>query len=106
MSTTAMDVWVKEIKEIMESARMQVASDVNRIMIETYWRLGRSIIEHEQDGELKAQYGKRILSELSKRLSLELGKGYSRSNLYNMRGFYASYPNFPDASGKLKIKKK
>jgi len=97
----SMDIWVKEIKEIMESARNQVANNANRIMIETYWRVGQSIVEHEQDGELKAQYGKKILSELSKRLGLELGKGYSRSNLYNMRGFYESYPNFPDASGKL-----
>lgn len=101
MNTTAMDIWINEIKEIMKHARMKVASDVNQTMIETYWKIGQSIIEHEQDGELKAQYGKKILAELSKGLILELGKGYSKSNLYNMRGFYVSYPNFPDASGKL-----
>jgi len=101
MTTTAMDTWINEIKEIMENARMKVANDVNQTMIETYWKIGQSIIEHEQDGDLKAEYGKKILTVLSKRLGNELGKGYSKSNLYNMRGFYIAYPNFPDASGKL-----
>ena len=91
---TAMDIWINEIKEIMEHARLKVANDINQIMIETYWKIGQSIIEHEQGGELKAEYGKKILTILSKRLTNELGKGYSKSNLYNMRGFYTSLSKF------------
>ena len=101
MGHTAMDKWIDEIKEIMKAARQRIASDVNNIMLETYWHIGKSIVEHEQDGEIKAQYGKRVLSELSKRLTLELGKGYSKSNLYNMRDFYIIYPKFQLPSGKL-----
>jgi len=101
MSYSAMDKWVDEIKSIMEAARNQAAHDLNNIMIATYWRLGQSIVENEQKGELKAQYGKRVLSELSKRLTLELGKGYSKSNLYNMRDFYVVYPQFQNPIGKL-----
>ena len=101
MPYSAMDKWVDEIKSIMEKARNQVAQDLNNIMIATYWQLGQSIVENEQNGELKAQYGKRVLSELSKRLTLELGKGYSKSNLYNMRDFYAVYPKFQSPIGKL-----
>jgi len=101
MIQAAMDVWISEIKEIMEIARNKVARDVNDTMLHAYWHIGKSIVEHEQNGELKAQYGKRVLSELSKRLTLELGKGYSRSNLYNMRDFFTSYPKMQMLSGKL-----
>jgi len=103
MTATTMDIWINEIKEIMEHARLRVANDVNQIMIETYWKIGQSIIEREQDGELKAEYGKKILTTLSKRLTNELGKGYSRSNLYNMRSFYTAYPKIPDTSKKLTL---
>jgi predicted nuclease of restriction endonuclease-like (RecB) superfamily len=101
MEHTAMDRWVEEIKEIMATARQKISNDVNRVIIETSWRLGKSIVENEQNGELKAQYGKKVLAELSKRLTLELGKGYSKSNLYNMRDFYIVYPKFQTLSGKL-----
>jgi len=96
-----MDKWIEEIKMIMETARQRIAGDVNNIMLETYWRLGKSIVENEQNGDIKAQYGKRILTELSKRLTVELGKGYSKSNLYNMRDFYIVYPEFQMPLGKL-----
>ena len=101
MEHTAMDRWIEEIKEIMETARQRIAGDVNSVMLEVYWRLGKSIVENEQNGEIKAQYGKRVLAELSKRLTLELGKGFSKSNLYNMRDLYIVYPKFQMPSGKL-----
>ena len=96
-----MDIWIDEIRMIMEAARQRVARDVNTVMLEAYWHIGKSIVENEQNGEFKAQYGKQLLTELSKRLTLELGRGYSKSNLYNMRGFYESYPIFQIQSGKL-----
>ena len=101
MESTAMDRWIDEIKEIIKTARQRVSHSVNTVMLEAYWLLGKSIVDHEQNGELKAQYGKKVLSELSKRLTLELGKGYSKSNLYNMRDFYNVYPIFQLSSGKL-----
>jgi predicted nuclease of restriction endonuclease-like (RecB) superfamily len=101
MEYTAMDKWIEEIKEIMSKARQRIASDVNSVMLDTYWQVGKSIVENEQDGELKAQYGKRVLAELSKRLTFELGRGYSKSNLYNMRDLYIAYPKFQMLSGKL-----
>lgn len=96
-----MERLVDEIKSIMSGARQRVAGNVNTIMLATYWEVGRTIVESEQNGVLKAQYGKRIISELSKRLTIELGKGYSKSNLYNMRDFYTTYPKFQMPSGKL-----
>ena len=101
MDNTAMDRWIEEIKKIMETARQRIASNINGVMLDTYWQLGKSIIENEQDGEIKAQYGKKVLAELSKRLTHELGKGYSRSNLYNMRDLYIIYPKFQMLSGVL-----
>jgi predicted nuclease of restriction endonuclease-like (RecB) superfamily len=101
MEYTAMDKWIEEIKEIMAKARQRIAYDVNGVMLDTYWQLGKSIVENEQNGELKAQYGKKVLVELSKRLTIELGRGYSRSNLYNMRDLFITYPKFQMLSGKL-----
>ena len=101
MKATTMDKWIEEIKEIMAKARQKIASDINSIMLDTYWQVGKSIVGNEQNGELKAQYGKRVLAELSKRLTLELGRGYSRSNLYNMRDLYIAYPKFQMLSGIL-----
>ena len=96
-----MDKWIEEIKEIMAKARQRIANDVNGVMLDTYWQVGKSIVENEQNGELKAQYGKRVLAEFSKRMTLELGRGYSKSNLYNMRDLYIAYPKFQMLSGKL-----
>ena len=70
-------------------------------MVETYWNIGKYIIEFEQKGNIKAEYGKQLLVRLSKDLKLRLGKGYSRSNLYNMRKMYELYPIFQPLAGKL-----
>ena len=96
-----MDLLVAEIRSIMETARANVSHEINTTMLATYWQVGRTIVEREQDGRLKAEYGKKLLPELSKRLTQELGRGYSRSNLYNMRELYLRYPKIQMASGKL-----
>lgn len=101
MSNNEMELLIAEIKEIMAQARSSVAREVNSTMLRSYWEIGKRIVEREQNGELKAEYGKRLLTELSKRLTTELGKGYSRSNLYNMREVYLTYPTFQMPSGKL-----
>ena len=89
------------IKILMENARKDVVKQVNSILVSTYWEIGRIIIEEEQKRSDRAEYGKQLLIELSKKLSKEYGKGFSRSNLQNMRNFYLLYPICQTVSGKL-----
>lgn len=89
------------IKELMDNARSKVAREVNNILIQTYWEIGRIIVEDEQGNSDRAEYGKQLVTDLSKRLTKEYGKGFSRSNLQNMRNFYLSYPICQTLSGKL-----
>ena len=89
------------IKELMDNARNRVAREVNNILIQTYWEIGRIIIEEEQGNSERAEYGKQLITDLSKKLTKEYGKGFSRSNLQNMRNFYLSYPICQTVSGKL-----
>ena len=67
----------------------------------TYWNIGRIIVEYEQQNQIRADYGKQTLKELSKELTREFGKGFSRSNLQNMRAFYLAYEKCQTVSGKL-----
>ena len=92
---------VIKIKELMANSRRLMFSDINKQALKTYWEIGCVIVEHEQNGKAKAEYGTRLLVELSKMLVNELGRGFSRSNLQNMRNFYLAYSNLPDAFGKL-----
>ena len=89
------------IKELMNKARNSVAREVNNILIQTYWEIGRIIVEDEQGNSDRSEYGKQLVTDLSKRLTKEYGKGFSRSNLQNMRNFYLSYPICQTLSGKL-----
>ena len=92
---------VDKIKGIVAQARQKVAYSVNAELLNTYWEIGCRIIEYEQNGELRAKYGERLLIELSRQLTKSIGKGYSRSNLQNMRLFYIAYPKCQTVSGKL-----
>ena len=89
------------IKSLMDEARKKVYRQVNNILLETYREIGRIIVEDEQDHAERAEYGKELLIDLSKRLTKEYGKGFSRSNLQNMRNLYLSYPICQTLSGKL-----
>lgn len=92
---------IGQIREIMNTARYNVAREVNNEQLLAYWNIGRVIIEHEQDNSERAEYGKQTLKQLSRVLTKEFGKGFSRSNLENMRAFYLAYPNCQTLSGKL-----
>ncbi len=92
---------VTEIKELIESARRNVAVQVNQELLTTYWKIGEIIVRYEQNDQIRATYGEKTLKQLSKALTNELGKGFSRSNLQNMRLFYLSYPICQTVSGKL-----
>lgn len=90
-----------EIKKIMLAARQEVYQTVNTSLIKAYWEIGRKIIEDEQSHQDRAEYGKNLIEGLSKELTKEFGRGFSRSNLQNMRNFYLSYPICQTVSGKL-----
>lgn len=92
---------INEIKEILHSARLNVAHQVNNELLASYWNIGRIIVEYEQSSKERAAYGQQTLKELSKTLTKEFGKGFSRANLYNMRLFYLTYPIFQSVTGKL-----
>lgn len=79
---------IAEVRKLIVSARHATASTVNTLQVLTNFEIGRRIVEHEQKGEERAQYGKGLLKELSVRLTGEFGRGFSRSNLQNMRTFF------------------
>ncbi len=80
-----------QIVDLLQSARNKVVRTVNQTMVVTYFEIGRMIIEEEQGGKERADYGKSLLKELSKVLTKEFGKGFSVDNLENMRRFYLVY---------------
>lgn len=92
---------ILNIKEIINESRKDIAKQINIKLILTYWNIGKTIVENEQNGDISPQYGKKLYLELSKELIKEFGKGFSRSNLFNMRNFYLKYPNIQTLSGQL-----
>ena len=87
------DHLVEQIAALIENAKQHVVTVVNSTMIVTYYEIGRMIVEHEQKGALRAEYGKSVLKELSKNLTNRFGRGFSVDNLENMRRFYITYSN-------------
>ena len=95
------DKMVEEIKSVIISSRKKVAYEVNNTMLMAYWNVGRIIVENEQNGNIKAEYGKQIIKELSRELRRILGSGFSVSNLQYMRRFYIAYQKKQTVSVKL-----
>lgn len=89
------------MKKIIEESRKIIINNVNTIMIQTYWSIGKKFVEEEQNGNFKAEYGSSLLKIISKELTNEFGRGFSRSNLQSMRKFYIEYPKCQTVSGKL-----
>ncbi|WP_294239524.1 PDDEXK nuclease domain-containing protein [Chryseobacterium endophyticum] len=80
------------IAKIIIDAKTQVYRSSNTILLKMYWEIGKLIIEDEQNGELRAKYGKSVLKNLAAQLSLEFGKGFNERNLNNMRAFFIAFP--------------
>lgn len=80
------------IGQLMETARAHVAVAVNTVLVETYWHVGRYIVEFEQDGSNRAKYGDGLIKRLAHDLTLRYGKGFSKSNLLYMRKFFVAFP--------------
>ncbi len=90
-----------QIGELLRQGRMRAGRAVNTILVQTYWNIGRYIVEYEQGGREKSVYGSELLDRLSRDLTLEFGKGLSRSNLVYMRKFYLFFPNSETLSHQL-----
>lgn len=84
---------LSDIKTIIASARNTAYSATNQIMITAYWNVGKRIVEEEQNGRSRAEYGKRLISVLSEELTREYGQGFTERNLRNFRKFYLYFPD-------------
>ncbi|MCC7201358.1 MAG: DUF1016 family protein [Nitrospirae bacterium] len=91
MKKNQLELLIEQVKHLVQSARRAAANNINSLQILTNFEIGRLIVEHEQAGHHRADYGKQLLKELSERLSGEFGRGFSRSNLQNMRAFFLQY---------------
>ena len=92
-----------KIAELLKSAREIVIKSVNHTMVITYFEIGKLIVKQEQKGEEKAKYGQNLINELSIKLSSEFGKGFSTTNIKQMRTFYLTYSKGQTASDKFKL---
>lgn len=85
--------FLNDLKYIISESKRKVVSSINYIMLQTYWTIGKRIVEEEQKGDFKAEYGSSLLKEIAIELTSEFGRGYSRINLQYMRKFYLEYKN-------------
>lgn len=106
VSIQGYDGLISGMVSLIEEARRVSARTVNAIMTATYWEIGRRIVENEQGGKRRAGYGKALLKQLSADLASRFGRGFAKSNLYQMRTFYLTYQDiFQTAFGKSKSRK-
>ncbi|MDP1977515.1 YhcG family protein [Undibacterium sp.] len=82
----------EQVRLVLDGGRQQVRHTINDVMVQSYWHVGRLIVEDEQGGAARAQYGKQTLQHLSQKLSAEYGKGFSPQSLWNFRQFYLEFP--------------
>ena len=92
---------IESIKRIISNARKNIVLKINNELINTYWHIGKEIIDVELKNNIDKQTSRQIILNLSKQLTSELGKGFSRSNLFNMRKFHLEYKNVQTVSGHL-----
>lgn len=95
----------QQVAELLQNARQQVLRTVNSTMTITYFEIGRIIVEEEQNGKDRAEYGKQLLKSLSKELTKDFGKGFSLRNLEQIRQFYMTYSKSESLSRILEIQK-
>ncbi|OYQ61991.1 hypothetical protein B9G53_24525 [Pseudanabaena sp. SR411] len=92
---------IDRIGECLVQGQQRAFEQVNTLLVETYWQIGQYIVEFEQKGNERAEYGSRLLTQLSRDLKTTYGKGFSRRNVLDMRRFYVSYPKWQMVSAKL-----
>ena len=81
----------EEIRNLLTSARESIISNVNSTMTKTYFLIGKRIVEEEQNGSERAEYGENLITNLALKLTQEFGKGFSKTNLKQMKSFYLAY---------------
>ncbi len=86
------EVLISEIGRLLETAKANIANTINSVLVDTYWHIGKYIVEYEQNGNARAEYGSNLLNRLSKDLTLKYGKGFGKSNLLYIRKFYLTFP--------------
>jgi hypothetical protein len=94
MTNIAEQQFIEQLKQIIQAARSKVYSAVNFAQVEANWLIGQRIVEQEQHGETRAEYGKYIIQIASRELTAEFGKGYSETNLKNYRRFFLIFNDF------------
>lgn len=92
---------ISQIGKLLQKGRENVARYVNTILVQTYWLIGKRIVEFEQEGKEKAEYGSQLLDQLSNDLSERFGKGFSRSNVFQIRQFYLRFSKIQTLSGQF-----
>jgi len=92
---------IDRIGECLAQGQQRAFEQVNTLLVETYWQIGQYIVEFQQKGNERAEYGSRLLTQLSRDLKTAYGKGFSRRNVLDMRRFYVSYPKWQMVSAKL-----
>ena len=92
---------LRGIKDLLTASRQQLQQTVNSTMVQTYWQIGKMIVEDEQRGSTRAKYGEGQLDTIADELTREFGRGFSSRNLRNMRQFYLLFPNWHAVSTKL-----
>ncbi len=93
----------KKVSDLLRKARQSVVQTINQTMVFTYFEIGKMIVEEEQAGKERAEYGKQLLQGLSKRLTVEFGKGFSTTNIKQMRSFYLIYSKGQTASDEFRL---
>ena len=93
----------QEIHDLLHKARQNIISNINSTMTKTYFLIGKRIVEEEQNGNKKAEYGKKLMKTLSEKLTKEFGRGFSQRNLEQMRTFYLRYSISQTVSAEFKL---
>ena len=97
------DSFYSRISDLLKSAKKTVVQSVNKTIVETYFEIGKLIVEEEQNGKSKAEYGQNLITELSHKLTSEFGKGFSTTNLKQMRTFYLTYSKGQTVSDEFRL---
>jgi len=92
---------IERISGFVAQSRTELAKTINTKIVNTYYTIGKYIVEYEQKGRLRADYGSELMKKLSKELSANLGKGFSQRNLRDMRRMYLTYPKWQTVSARL-----
>ncbi|GHW02778.1 hypothetical protein AGMMS50249_5640 [candidate division SR1 bacterium] len=92
---------IGQISTLLQDARNQVVKQINSTIVQTYWSIGRYIVEYEQRGEERAEYGTELIKRISQDLTEKIGRGYSERNLRRIKQFYLTFPDSANDVGRI-----